>query len=35
MNRAYVGIEINPEYAEIAKKRMENVQISIFGWEDG
>jgi site-specific DNA-methyltransferase (adenine-specific) len=35
MNRAYVGIEINPDYAEIAKKRMENVQISIFGWEDG
>lgn len=34
MNRAYVGIEINPEYAEIAKKRMENVQISIFGWKE-
>jgi site-specific DNA-methyltransferase (adenine-specific) len=34
MNRAFVGIEINPEYAEIAKKRMENVQISIFGWKD-
>ena len=30
-NRKYIGIELNPEYVEIAKKRIENTQLSFEG----
>ena len=30
--RYYVGIELNPEYIEIAKKRTNNTQIHLFAF---
>lgn len=30
-NRKYLGIELNPEYIEISRKRTENVQLSMAG----
>ena len=32
LNRDYIGIELNPEYIEISKKRTNNVQMSMFGF---
>lgn len=32
--RNYIGIELNPEYVEIAKHRAVEVQLSIFGMEN-
>ena len=32
--RQYIGIELNPEYVEIANRRAVEVQLSIFGMED-
>ena len=34
MNREYVGIEITPEYAAMAKERMQNIQRRKFGWKE-
>lgn len=31
LNRKYLGIELNPEYIEISRKRTENVQLSMVG----
>jgi site-specific DNA-methyltransferase (adenine-specific) len=31
LNRNYIGIEINKEYAKVAEDRLKNVQLSIFG----
>ena len=31
LNRKYIGIELNPEYIEIAGRRTNNVQMSLFG----
>lgn len=30
-NRHYLGIELNPEYIEIANKRTDNVQMTLIG----
>ena len=30
LNRNFIGIEINPEYCEIAEKRLQNTQGSLF-----
>lgn len=32
--RNYIGIELNPEYVEIANRRAVEVQLSIFGMDD-
>lgn len=32
LNREYIGIELNPKYIEISKKRTNNVQISFEGY---
>jgi len=32
LNRRYLGIELNPEYIKIAKKRTDNVQMSLQGF---
>lgn len=32
--RQYIGIELNPEYVEMANRRAVEVQLSIFGMED-
>jgi len=32
LNRRYLGIELNPEYIKIAKKRTNNVQMSLQGF---
>ena len=34
-NRSYIGIELNPEYIEIAKHRANEVQLSLFGMLGG
>jgi len=31
LNREYIGIELNPEYIEIADRRTDNVQMSFLG----
>ena len=31
LNREYIGIDLNPEYIEIAKKRTSNLQMSLEG----
>lgn len=31
LNRDYIGIELNPEYIEIGKKRTDNIQMSLVG----
>lgn len=31
LNRKYLGIELNPEYIEIANKRTDNIQMSLIG----
>lgn len=31
LNRNYVGIELNPEYIEIANERTSNIQLSLMG----
>lgn len=31
LSRKYVGVELNPEYIEIADRRTDNVQISLDG----
>lgn len=31
LNRKYVGIEINPNYAKIAEERLKTVQLNMFG----
>lgn len=31
LNRMYIGIELNPDYIEISKKRTNNVQMSFIG----
>lgn len=31
LNRQYLGIELNPEYIEIANKRTDNIQMSLIG----
>lgn len=30
-NRNYIGIELNPDYIELANQRLSNVQMSMFG----
>ena len=32
LNREYIGIDLNPEYIEIAKKRTANLQMSLEGF---
>ena len=32
LNRKYLGIELNPEYIEIADRRTDNVQMSLEGF---
>lgn len=32
LNRRYLGIELNPEYIEISKKRTNNVQMTLKGF---
>ena len=32
LNRQYLGIELNPEYIEIAGRRTDNVQMSLEGF---
>lgn len=34
-NRKYLGIELNPEYVKISKKRTSDVQVSFAGMVDG
>jgi site-specific DNA-methyltransferase (adenine-specific) len=31
LNRNYIGVELNPEYIEIANNRLGNTQLSFFG----
>lgn len=31
LNRRYLGIELNPEYIEMANKRTDNIQMSLIG----
>lgn len=31
LNREYIGVELNPDYIEISKKRTNNVQLSMLG----
>ena len=31
LNRQYLGIELNPEYIQIANKRTDNIQMSLIG----
>lgn len=31
LNRHYIGCELNPKYVEIAERRTDNVQMSLFG----
>lgn len=33
-NRNYLGIELNPEYIEISKRRTDNIQLSLDGFFD-
>lgn len=35
LNRNYLGIELNPEYIEIGKRRTNNVQLSLEGFLTG
>lgn len=35
LNRHYIGIELNPEYIDIAHKRTNNVQMSLVGLIEG
>lgn len=30
LKRHFIGIEINPEYAAIAQRRLQNVSLSLF-----
>lgn len=32
LNREYIGIELNPEYVEIGKRRTNNVQMTLEGF---
>ena len=32
LNREYIGIELNPDYVDMAKRRMSNVQMSLEGF---